>query len=78
LTISLKDAPGGADKLRMGRTFVVSSLAISILTRKFGKGGVSNGPATNFFLIQVAMVSVMISPFRVAELAFLQNISPSG
>ncbi len=29
---------------------------------KFGRGGVSKGPATNFFVIQDAMVSVTSSP----------------
>ncbi len=71
LTASLNDIPFGADKLRIGWILVGSSFASNMLTRKFANGGVSNGPATNLFLTHVAIVSVIISPFRIADFAFL-------
>ena len=48
------------------------------LALKFGRGGVSNGPATNFFVIHAAMVSVTSSPCRVAAVEFLTWQLPRG
>ncbi len=70
-TGSLNDSLCGAARLRIGRTLWASSLAMSMLHRKSFSGGASNGPATNFFFIQVAMVFVMISPLRMADWALL-------
>ncbi len=69
--MSLNDAPSGDDRLRIGRTLVASSLAINMFTLKSSIGEVSNGPQTSPFLTYVAMVSVMISPLCMADLAFL-------
>jgi hypothetical protein len=64
-------AGGRADRLRIGYIFVGSSLAIKMFTLKPGKGGVSNGSATNSFLNPCCSSIGHISQFRVADFAFL-------
>ncbi len=54
----------------MGLIFVGSSFAINMFARKLGRGGAGNGPATKRFFTQVAIVSVIIAPLRIADLAF--------
>ncbi len=46
-----------------------------MLTLNFGSGGAENGPATNLFFTQLAIESVIISPLRIADIAFRQVIS---
>jgi hypothetical protein len=46
------------------------------LALKSGRGGVSKGPATNFFVIHTAMVSVTSSPCCVAALECFYVAAP--
>ena len=48
------------------------------LALKFGRGGVSKGPATNFFAIHTAIVSVTSSPCCVAAFEFFTWQLPRG
>ena len=66
---SLKDFSGGAERFKIGLTLVFCTAAIKGLLLKFLNGGLSNGPITYSFLIQLATVSVIHLPYLKADLA---------
>ena len=59
----LKDFSGGAERFKIGLTLVFCTAAIKGLLLKFLNGGLSNGPITYSFLIQLATVSVIHLPY---------------
>jgi hypothetical protein len=60
--LSLKLLPSGCETLMQIRVLFGCGTANMELTLNLGSGGLSNGPATNFFVIHVAMVSVTDAP----------------
>ncbi len=74
--LSLKLHPSGCDTLMQMREFVGWGTARMELTLSFGSGGLINGPATNFFDIQDAMVSVTAIPSSRDFFEFFYNAGP--
>ena len=62
LMFSLKELNSGRETFSTGRIFSPWSTAIRGLTRKSLRGGESNGPATNPFRAQLAIVSEISTP----------------
>ncbi len=76
--LSLKLLPSGCETLMQIRVLFGCGTASMELTLNLGSGGLSKGPATNFFVIQVAMVSVTDAPNSKDFFEFFTMQGPKG
>ena len=76
--LSFKLLPSGRDTFMQILVLLAWGTARMEFALKFGSGGVSKGPATNFFVTHEAIVSVTASPYSSAGLEFFTWQLPRG
>ncbi len=76
--LSLKLFPDGWDTLMQTLVLFVWGIARIAFALKFSRGGHLNGPATNFFDTQLAIVLVTLSPWVIEFWEFFMTHGPSG